>query len=93
MAFPTKKPATAQATAPVAAPRAAAGDGFVASPKGSKPSHVLKAKVGKDGKFERITGLFEGVTKTGEAYLKGTDKNNDVSYIIMLNNFDEKQGK
>lgn len=80
MAFPSKKPA----------PAAAGKKEFTPAAKGTKPTHVLKAKVGEDGKFERITGLFEGVTKTGESYLKGTDKEG-VNYIVMLNNYDEKQ--
>lgn len=88
MAFP--KPGQKVAQAPA---KQATGNDFAPSAKGTKPTHVLKAKVGKDGKFERITGLFAGVTKTGEEYLKGTDKNNDVSYIIMLNNYDEKNSK
>lgn len=61
--------------------------------KGTKPSHVLKYKEGQDGKFVRITGLFESVTKGGEKYLKGTDKENGITYVIMPNTYDSsKQG-
>ena len=56
--------------------------------KGTKPSHVLKYKEGAEGKFIRITGLFESTTKAGEKYLKGTDKESGVTYVIMPNTFD-----
>lgn len=56
--------------------------------KGTKPSHVLKYREGKDGKYVRITGLFESQTKSGETYWKGTDKENNITYVIMPNTFD-----
>lgn len=81
--------------APVSAPKATApvASETPAFAKGTKPSHVLKYKEGQDGKFVRITGLFESVTKGGEKYLKGTDKENGITYVIMPNTYDaNKQG-
>ena len=79
--------APVQAQAPRAAAPAVGGE-TPAFAKGTKPSHVLKYKEGPEGKFIRITGLFESVTKAGEKYLKGTDKENGVTYVIMPNTFD-----
>jgi hypothetical protein len=82
------KPAAPQAAAVEdnAAPVAAAG-----SFKGTKPTKVLKFKNPETGKYERITGLFESEGKDGSKYLKGTDKESGVSYIVVDNDGPRKQ--
>ena len=78
-----------KSSAPVksAAPVASQDDAFIPG----KPTHTLKVKIGKDGKYQRITGLFLGTTKAGEEYLRGTDRENDATYVIMPNTFDAKK--
>lgn len=86
-----KKSVANNASAPVAKQSPAASSNSSVAAKGTKPTHVLKYKEGKDGKFVRITGLFESVTKGGETYLKGTDRENGITYVIMPNTFDAKR--
>jgi hypothetical protein len=83
------------AAAPVAAANnsPAKGGDFQASAKGTKPSHILKFKEGKEGKYVTVTGLWESQTKAGESFLKGTDKESGVTYVIMPNTYTGPKSK
>lgn len=61
--------------------------------KGTKPGFVLKFK-DSDGSIKRITGLFTSVSKAGEEYLSGKDRDSGVTYYVMTNNLgDSAQGE
>lgn len=61
-----------------------------ATAKGTKPGFVLKFK-DADGSIKRITGLFASVSKAGEEYLSGKDRDSGVTYYVMTNNLSDSQ--
>jgi hypothetical protein len=63
-----------------------------ATAKGTKPAYVLKFK-DSDGSIKRITGLFTSVSKNGEEYLSGKDRDSGVTYYVMTNLIDAQQGE
>lgn len=52
--------------------------------KGTKPSFILKFK-DTDGSIKILTGLFTSVSKNGQEYLSGKDRESGVTYYVMSN--------
>jgi hypothetical protein len=76
-----------------AATQAAVQNNRAPTAKGTKPGFVLKFK-DSDGSIKRITGLFASVSKAGEEYLSGKDRDSGVTYYVMTNNLgDSQQGE
>lgn len=83
------RPAAAAAPVNASSPRQASRE---ATAKGTKPAYVLKFK-DSDGSIKRITGLFTSVSKNGEEYLSGKDRDSGVTYYVMTNLIDSQQGE
>jgi len=48
------------------------------------PKFILKYK-DADGTIKSLTGLFESVSKAGQAYFSGKDRESGVTYYVMTN--------
>lgn len=89
------KPAAPKASAPIAAPVAQAAtestSTFVRTP-GKQPDFLLKYKQGKDGQYTRVVGLYEQDGRNGgEKYLKGFDKAEGITWVVMPNTYVKKE--
>ena len=58
---------------------------FTPAAKGTKPGFLLKVQEEVGGEIRIVTGLFTAVTKTGEEYLSGKDRESGAKYFIMTN--------
>lgn len=68
----------ASAAAPVAVQAQSGG-----APK-VLPQFILKYK-DADGTIKSLTGLFESVSKKGQTYFSGKDRESGVTYYVMTN--------
>lgn len=48
------------------------------------PQYILKFK-DADGSIKTLTGLFESVSKKGQTYFSGKDRESGVTYYVMTN--------
>lgn len=48
------------------------------------PTFILKFK-DADGSIKTLTGLFESVSKKGQTYFSGKDRESGVTYYVMTN--------
>lgn len=48
------------------------------------PQFILKFK-DADGSIKTLTGLFESVSKKGQTYFSGKDRESGVTYYVMTN--------
>jgi hypothetical protein len=58
---------------------------FSPAAKGTKPGFLLKVQEEVGGEIRIVTGLFTAVTKNGEEYLSGKDRESGAKYFIMTN--------
>jgi hypothetical protein len=72
---PSRGPATQRSAAPAAQ---SGGQARVL------PQYILKFK-DADGSIKTLTGLFESVSKKGQTYFSGKDRESGVTYYVMTN--------
>lgn len=75
---PAGRPQVAQSAAPVAQAASTGGQAKVL------PAFILKFK-DADGSIKTLTGLFESVSKKGQTYFSGKDRESGVTYYVMTN--------